>query len=31
MPTDTKLNNLVINYLTQEQYNAIATPNENEL
>ena len=31
MPTDTKLNNLVINYLTQEQYNAIATKNENEL
>lgn len=31
MPTDTKLNNLVINYLTQEQYDAIATPNENEL
>ena len=31
MPTDTKLNNLIINYLTQEQYNAIATPNENEL
>ena len=31
MPTDTKLNNLVINYLTQEQYNAIATKNEDEL
>lgn len=31
MPTDTKLNNLVINYLTQQQYDAIATPNENEL
>ena len=31
MPTDTKLNNLVINYLTQEQYNAIATTNEDEL
>ena len=31
MPTDTKLNNLVINYLTQEQYDAIATKNENEL
>ena len=31
MPTDTKLNNLVINYLTQAQYDAIATPNENEL
>lgn len=31
MPTDTKLNNLVINYLTQEQYDAIQTPNENEL
>ena len=31
MPTDTKLNNLVINYLTQEQYDAIASPNENEL
>ena len=31
MPTDTKLNNLVINYLTQEQYNAIAAKNENEL
>ena len=31
MPTDTKLNNLVINYLTQAQYDAIATKNENEL
>ena len=31
MPTDTKLNNLVINYLTQEQYNAIAAKNEDEL
>ena len=31
MPTDTKLNNLVINYLTQAQYDAIASPNENEL
>lgn len=31
MPTDTKLNNLVINYLTQAQYDAIATPNEDEL
>lgn len=31
MPTDTKLNNLIINYLTQEQYDAIASPNENEL
>ena len=31
MPTDTKLNNLVINYLTQEQYDAIESPNENEL
>ena len=31
MPTDTKLNNLVINYLTQEQYDAIATKNEDEL
>ena len=31
MPTDTKLNNLVINYLTQQQYDAIATKNENEL
>lgn len=31
MPTDTKLNNLVINYLTQDQYDAIASPNENEL
>lgn len=31
MPTDTKLNNLVINFLTQEQYDAIATKNENEL
>lgn len=31
MPTDTKLNNLVINYLTQEQYDAIQAPNENEL
>lgn len=31
MPTDTKLNNLVINYLTQDQYDAIATKNENEL
>lgn len=31
MPIDTKLNNLVINYLTQEQYDAIASPNENEL
>lgn len=31
MPTDTKLNNLVINYLTQQQYDAIQTPNENEL
>lgn len=31
MPTDTKLNNLIINYLTQEQYDAIQTPNENEL
>ena len=31
MPTDTKLNNLVINYLTQAQYDGIATPNENEL
>ena len=31
MPTDTKLDSLVINYLTQEQYDAIASPNENEL
>lgn len=31
MPTDTKLNNLVINYLTQEQYDALATKNANEL
>ena len=31
MPTDTKLNNLVINYLTQAQYDAIETKNENEL
>ena len=31
MPTDTKLNNLVINYLTQAQYDAIESPNENEL
>lgn len=31
MPTDTKLNNLIINYLTQAQYDAIQTPNENEL
>ena len=31
MPTDTKLNNLVINYLTQAQYDAIDTKNENEL
>ena len=31
MATDTKLNNLVINYLTQEQYDAIESPNENEL
>lgn len=31
MPTDTKLKNLVINYLTKEQYDAIQTPNENEL
>lgn len=31
MPTDTKLNNLVINYLTQAQYDAIVTKNENEL
>ena len=31
MPTDTKLNNLIINYLTQAQYDAIASPNENEL
>lgn len=31
MPTDTKLNNLIINYLTKEQYDAIQTPNENEL
>lgn len=31
MPTDTKLKNLVINYLTKEQYDAISTPNENEL
>ena len=31
MPADTKLNNLVINYLTQEQYDAIESPNENEL
>ena len=31
MPTDTKLNNLVINYLTQAQYDAIGTKNENEL
>lgn len=30
MPTDTKLNNLVINYLTQAQYDS-TTPNENEL
>ncbi len=30
MPTDTKLNNLVINYLTQAQYDS-ATKNENEL
>lgn len=30
MPTDTKLNNLIINYLTQAQYASI-TPNENEL
>lgn len=31
MPTDTKLNNLVINYLTQEQYDAIGTKNNDEL
>ena len=31
MPTDTKLDSLVINYLTQEQYDSIASPNENEL
>ena len=31
MPTDTKLDSLVINYLTQEQYDAISSPNENEL
>ena len=31
MPTDTKLNNLIINYLTQAQYDAIESPNENEL
>ena len=31
MAKDTKLNNLVINYLTQEQYDAIESPNENEL
>ena len=31
MPTDTKLDSLVVNYLTQEQYDAIASPNENEL
>ena len=30
MPTDTKLQNLIINDLTEEQYNAL-TPNENEL
>lgn len=30
MPTDTKLNNLIINYLTEEQYKG-ATKNENEL
>ena len=30
MATDTKLNNLVINYLSQSQYNAI-TKNEDEL
>jgi len=30
MPTDTKLKELIINELTEEQYNAL-TPNENEL
>ena len=30
MPTDTKLQNLIINDLTEEQYKAL-TPNENEL
>ena len=30
MPTDTKLNNLVINYLTQAQYDS-TTPNDDEL
>lgn len=30
MPTDTKLNELIINYLTEEQLKA-TTPNENEL
>ena len=30
MPTDTKLNSLIINYLTEAQYNG-TTPNENEL
>ena len=30
MPTDTKLQNLIINALTEEQYKAL-TPNENEL
>lgn len=30
MPIDTKLQNLIINDLTEEQYNAL-TPNENEL
>ena len=31
MPTDTKLDSLVINYLTQEQYDAISSPNENPI